>query len=53
LVPAAFEVVGDLSQRQRKQGECGKAKRAEHDGEKKMGRLVELPESVCETSLIK
>lgn len=25
LVPATFEVVGNLSQRQRKQGECGEA----------------------------
>ena len=37
LVPAAFEVVGDLSQRQRKQGESGEAERAEHDHKWKMG----------------
>jgi hypothetical protein len=52
LVPAAFEVVGDLSERQRKQGECGEAKRAEHDGGWKMDRSGERSGSVCETLLI-
>jgi hypothetical protein len=41
LVPAAFEVVGDLSQRQWKQGECGEAEGAEHDGGWKVDRSGE------------
>ena len=51
LVPSAFEVVGDLSQRQGKQGECSEAKRAEHDREWKIGRPEERLRSVCQTLL--
>jgi hypothetical protein len=52
LVPSALEVVGDLSQREWEQGESSEAKRAEHDSGWNMGRLVEVPGSVCETLLI-
>jgi hypothetical protein len=51
LVPAAFEIVGDLSERQREQGEGGEAKRAEHDGRWKIDRRGERSWSVCKKLL--